>query len=333
MPALPNAMPLENHTGRPHKSHLEKLRTSRPPAGAWSLKGRRPGVSLCIKRVGHRSMRRDGTTWPTSLPVASHEGHKCSVLSDHRSVGAEISMTYSTAEVAVIQAPPGESTGLVQSEDTNGGVGRALRPDPDRPDGVHPRDPVDRSTVGLLVEAAADGDQDAWNALVERFASTVWAIARGHRLNSGDAADVFQTTWLRLLENLTRIDQPERVGAWLATTARRECLRVIRLAGRQVASGDDLEVLPEPATSQSLDGQMLEEERKRVVNELVDQLPMRSQFLLRLLSADSPLSYREISAALSMPIGSIGPTRARALDQLRRLAVSTGFDLKEIFFA
>src|ERR1700746_1123983 len=76
-----------------------------------------------------------------------------------------------------------------------------------------PCDSVDASAVALLVEAAAKGDQDAWNSLVERFASTVWAIARGHRLNSADAADVFQTTWLRLLEPLDRIEQPQRGGA------------------------------------------------------------------------------------------------------------------------
>jgi RNA polymerase sigma factor (sigma-70 family) len=192
---------------------------------------------------------------------------------------------------------------------------------------------ADRSNVALMVKRAAAGDQNAWNALVERFASTVWAIARGHRLNSADAADVFQTTWLRLLEHLDRIEQPERVGAWLATTARRECFRLLRLAGRQVPSGDDFDVLPDPSTSRSPDRDIVALERKRLVNDLVDQLPVRSQLLLRLLSADTPLSYKEISEALSMPIGSIGPTRARALEQLRRLAVSEGLDLEEVFLA
>ncbi len=192
---------------------------------------------------------------------------------------------------------------------------------------------ADRSNVAFMVKQAAAGDENAWNALVERFASTVWAIARGHRLNSADAADVFQTTWLRLLEHLDRIEQPERVGAWLATTARRECFRLLRLAGRQVPSGDDFDILPDPSTSRSPDRDIVALERKQMVNELVDQLPVRSQLLLRLLSADTPLSYKEISEALSMPIGSIGPTRARALEQLRRLAVSAGFDLEEVFFA
>ena len=112
------------------------------------------------------------------------------------------------------------------------------------------RDPMEQSQIATLVREAGLGNQDAWNGLVDRFSSTVWAIARGHRLNSADAADVFQTTWLRLLENLDRIQQPERVGAWLATTAaRRECLRLLRMSGRQIPNGDDFDVLPDPGTA------------------------------------------------------------------------------------
>jgi RNA polymerase sigma factor (sigma-70 family) len=194
------------------------------------------------------------------------------------------------------------------------------------------RNLIDPSVVTLLVQSAREGDQEAWNALVEKFGSTVWAIARGHRLNSADAADVFQTTWLRLLEHLDRIEQPARVGAWLATTARRECFRILRIAGRQIPNGDDFDVHPDLATSEWPDGDLLALERKRVVDQLVNRLPVRSQILLRLLSADSPLSYRDISQSMSMPIGSIGPTRARALEQLRRHAVAAGINLEDIYF-
>ena len=195
------------------------------------------------------------------------------------------------------------------------------------------RDRLDGSVVAQLLSSAAHGDHSAWNALVERFAPTVWAIARGHRLNSADAADVFQTTWLRLLEHLDRIEHPERVGAWLATTARRESLRVIRLAGRQVPNGEDLEMLPDPTTSRSPDAGLVAAERKQIMDQLLQQLPKRSRLLLQMLSADSPPSYKEISTELAMPIGSIGPTRARALEQLHRLAASTGVDLEAVYFA
>jgi RNA polymerase sigma factor (sigma-70 family) len=188
-----------------------------------------------------------------------------------------------------------------------------------------------RQEVAALVEQAAGGSQQAWNSLVDRFASTVWAIARGHRLNPSDAADVFQTTWLRLVEHLDKIEHPERVGAWLATTARHESLRVLRVGGRQVPNGADFDTYADDRTEREPDIGMISAEQTEVLNQLVELLPIRSQMLLRLLSADSPLSYKDISEALSMPIGSIGPTRARALDQLRRLAAASGINLQDVF--
>jgi RNA polymerase sigma factor (sigma-70 family) len=191
--------------------------------------------------------------------------------------------------------------------------------------------PTERAAVATLVKAAAAGDHAAWDALVDRFASTVWAIARAHRLNAADAADVSQTTWLRLMEHLDRIEQPDRIGAWLATTARRESLYVLRLAGRQTPSGYDFDVLPDTSAVAAPDRGVLRSENARLVTDLVERLPVRSQLLVRLLSGDSPLSYRDISEALSMPIGSIGPTRARALEQLRRLAIGAGYKLEDVF--
>jgi RNA polymerase sigma factor (sigma-70 family) len=220
---------------------------------------------------------------------------------------------------------------VAESHD-NGRVGTETQATPPRP--AHPRradnGPTHRAAAAALVRAAAAGDHQAWDALVDQFASTVWAIARAHRLNAADAADVSQTTWLRLLEHLDRIQQPERIGAWLATTARRESLHVLRMAGRQVPSGYDFEVLPDQGAAAAPDRGLLRSESAELVSELVDKLPVRSQLLLRLLSADSPLSYRDISEALSMPIGSIGPTRARALEQLRRLAQSAGYNLEDV---
>jgi RNA polymerase sigma factor (sigma-70 family) len=173
-------------------------------------------------------------------------------------------------------------------------------------------------TTGLteLVRSAADGDQEAWDALVDRFAGLVWAVARGHRLSAADAADVSQTTWLRLVEHLARIRDPERVGAWLAATARHECLRVIRHAGRFVVDGDvDLDAVgtePEPSTM------LLATERTAALWRAVEALPERCRTLIRVLMADPPPSYEDVAAAFDIPIGSIGPTRARCLEQLKR---------------
>jgi RNA polymerase sigma factor (sigma-70 family) len=184
---------------------------------------------------------------------------------------------------------------------------------------------VDTDEVGGLARSAATGDAAAWEALVARFGGLVWAVARGYRLSPADAADVFQTTWLRLTEHLSRINSPEHVGAWLATTARRESLRVVRAGVRNVPA-DDATLLhlgqvddytPEQAL---LDAEqaMLDSQRAKRLWQAFRKLSARCQQLLRVLMATPAPSYAEVAAALDMPVGSIGPTRARCLDQLRQ---------------
>ncbi len=169
--------------------------------------------------------------------------------------------------------------------------------------------------VGALVRAAADGDQRAWSVLVDRFSKLVWTIARNHRLSSDDASEVSQTTWLRLAEHIDLLQDPSRVGGWLATTARHESLRVLRGAGRQIPMGDDM---PEPeCATAGIDEELLRSERDTLLWRAFSRLPARDQALLRLLVSDPMPSYEEIGAALGMPVGSIGPTRARCLKRLR----------------
>jgi RNA polymerase sigma factor (sigma-70 family) len=167
-----------------------------------------------------------------------------------------------------------------------------------------------------VVRAARDGNRAAWNLLVARYSGLIWGVARAHRLGDADAADVVQTTWLRLVEHLDEIRNPEGVGAWLATTARHECLRVLRIGQRHVLT-DGFE-LPEEATDAGLDARLLREERDAALWRAFSQISERCARLLRMLVADPPPSYEEVGAALDMPIGSIGPTRARCLEQLRK---------------
>ena len=176
-----------------------------------------------------------------------------------------------------------------------------------------------RNSEGLttLVRRAAGGEQDAWVSLVDRFENLLWSVGRAHRLTTADAADVVQTTWLRLLENLGRIDDPERLAGWLVTTARRECLRTLRHAGRAVLDDDVLDVVDDRAPS--LDAALLEHERDVALWESFGQLPERCQRLLRILVAADTTAYAEVSVAMDMPIGAIGPTRMRCLDKLRAL--------------
>jgi RNA polymerase sigma factor (sigma-70 family) len=169
--------------------------------------------------------------------------------------------------------------------------------------------------VEQLLEAAGGGDERAWEALIDRYGRLLWAITRSYRLDAADAADVVQTSWLRLVEHLPRLTTPGAVGAWLATTARRECLRCLRHSARCQPNEDVVERAP--ADTPGLDAELLRAEQQAALRQVMAGLPTRDLALLRLLLADPAPSYQEIGARLGMPIGSIGPTRVRALGRLR----------------
>lgn len=184
------------------------------------------------------------------------------------------------------------------------------------------------SSTGLLsrlLRDAAAGNQDAWDAIVARFEGLVWSTVRGFRLSNAEAADVAQTTWLKLVENVDRITDPERLAGWLATTARRECLRSLRTAGRTIPT-DDETTLDRASTEPQIpvDQDLLRDERDSALWRAFGRISERCQRLLRALTADPPISYEDISAMFEMPIGSIGPTRQRCLERLRSEAASEG---------
>jgi RNA polymerase sigma factor (sigma-70 family) len=168
-----------------------------------------------------------------------------------------------------------------------------------------------------LLAAARLGDQSAWDALVAQYNGLVWSIARGYRLGTADAHDAVQMTWLRLVENLNRIQDPERLAGWLATTARRECLQLLRKFRHERPARDD--ALPDTADpGPAVDAAVLLDERDGALWRAFTLIGERCQRLLRVLMASPPPSYQEVSAALDMAIGTIGPTRQRCLEQLRR---------------
>lgn len=172
------------------------------------------------------------------------------------------------------------------------------------------------ATTRQLVLAATAGDHEAWAALVDRYTGLLWSVARSYRLSDADAADVVQTTWLRLVEHLGRVDDPDRLPGWLATTVRRECLRLVRLAGREVI-GPMADVADD---NPGLDAAMIKDERDAALWTAFAQLDGLCRQLLRVLMADPPPAYAEVSEALDIPVGSIGPTRSRCLAKLRRMA-------------
>jgi RNA polymerase sigma factor (sigma-70 family) len=168
-----------------------------------------------------------------------------------------------------------------------------------------------------LVAAAAAGEPVAWKQLIDRYAVLIRSVCRSHRLCDADAEDVAQLTWLRAVEHIGRLRDPDRFGAWIGTTARHECLAVLRGRKRVVPTADEI-AQPLYAAHADADETELAAERRDAVRNALAALPPRQQTLLRLLHAESEPSYDEIGSALDMPVGSIGPTRGRALERLRR---------------
>jgi RNA polymerase sigma factor (sigma-70 family) len=173
--------------------------------------------------------------------------------------------------------------------------------------------------VADLIAAARGGDRRAWDALVERYAPLVWSICRRHRLSQADAEDVGQSIWLRLVDQLDKIREPAALPGWLSTTTRRECQRVRSHAmacSPAAAWALDADCLRDERAS--AEQGLLAAERHAALREAFTQLPPDGQQLIALLIADPPLPYAEISARLGIPVGSIGPTRGRCLDRMRR---------------
>ncbi|AWS40939.1 RNA polymerase sigma factor [Streptosporangium sp. 'caverna'] len=182
---------------------------------------------------------------------------------------------------------------------------------------------MDRDSIGKLFQAAVGGDAAAWKALVEGLSPLVWSVVRAHGLTEADGQEVYQTTWFRFAQHLRRIREPEKAGSWLASTARHECLKVIK-AARRLAPTDDPEVLDRAGDDRTPEQSVIdseeaaaEAERVRQVWRAFQELGENCRRLLRVLMASPPPSYQEVSAALGIAVGSIGPIRQRCLRRLR----------------
>ena len=179
-------------------------------------------------------------------------------------------------------------------------------------------EPLCDNSVVTLVLRARDGDERAWAALVERYAPLIWSLCRRYRLDATDTADVGQTVWLLLVNQLGKIREPAALAGWLATTTRRECAHVLNRAQMpHVARHEpDAENIPDGET-ETIEQGLLAAERHAALRDAFTQLPPRDQRLIALLIEDPPVPYAEISTKLGIPVGSIGPNRRRCLDKLR----------------
>lgn len=181
----------------------------------------------------------------------------------------------------------------------------------------------DGGSIPSLLHAALEGDDRAWNRIVDEYTNLLWWIARSHRLDDATAADVVQTVWLQLVQHGRAITEPDRLPAWLATVARREAQRRMTSARRQVPTDtfEDRSADHSPTAEE----RVLDEEATAAALAAFHRLGDRCQELLALLCAVPPKSYDEISTLLSVPIGSLGPMRQRCLATLRVEMRGMGF--------
>jgi len=223
-----------------------------------------------------------------------------------------------SAEAARGETPPGpaNSSGLNRQPSwkharANSSSGLLVRRE------THPT--RDASVIADLVSRARNGDQQAWDALVERYAPLIWSICRKYRLRDADAEDASQSVWLHLVDHLDSVRDPAALPGWLATTTQRECTRIWRAAQRSQVVEDppDIENIP-GEQAKTVEQELLVAERHAVLHEALMDLPPAGQRLITLLAVDPPVSYAEIAVRLGIPIGSVGPTRARCMDRLRR---------------
>ncbi len=177
----------------------------------------------------------------------------------------------------------------------------------------------DDPSVAALVARVGDGDQAAWNELVERYSPLVWSICLHYQLSRQDIDDVGQKVWLLLVEHIGSLREAAALPGWLATTTRHEALRVLRASRRR----DHVDLppddqLPPSLADATIEQELITAERDAALRAAFAELPRRCHELLSMLMRDPPPGYAYISTTLGLPIGSIGPTRARCLDRLRR---------------
>jgi RNA polymerase sigma factor (sigma-70 family) len=188
-------------------------------------------------------------------------------------------------------------------------------------DSTHPEGPdpmSDDRPVTDLVTRARNGDQRAWDDLVERYAPLVWSICRMHQLSDADAGDVHQNIWLQLARQPDRIRDPAALADWLATATWRECIRARNAAPGPHARGrvPDLGGIADQQGGMA-EQELLAAERHAALREALARLPPCCQQLIAMLLQDPPVTDAQISASLNIPAGSIGPRCSRCLDKLR----------------
>lgn len=182
-------------------------------------------------------------------------------------------------------------------------------------------------SVADLLRRARAGDSAAWEEIVRQYSNVVFATVRSFRLQEADVLDAVQMTWLRFAENCHQVQYPHRLAGWLATTARRECLHILRQQAKHTLTSADVvaDYIVDPCVGP--EQRAIERDTARTLWKLVAELSPLRRTLLRALFTDNPGPYADVARTAGIPPGGIGPTRARALRQLRRRLDEHGLDL------
>jgi RNA polymerase sigma factor (sigma-70 family) len=170
--------------------------------------------------------------------------------------------------------------------------------------------------LALTVLAARSGSEKAWQTLIARFTPMLCGIVRSYRLNASDTDDVVQTVWASAFSHLDRLREAQAFGGWLCVIARREALRTIRKRQCEIPVDETPDV--HVGDDSSPEGSVLDAEQREALHTAVGRLPDRQRTLLVAFLSDPETSYSDVSRALGLPVGAIGPTRARAIARLRR---------------
>jgi RNA polymerase sigma factor (sigma-70 family) len=178
-----------------------------------------------------------------------------------------------------------------------------------------PTYPTAQTELSSLVSAAKSGDNLAWSRLVGRFDQMLRSVARSYRLSSQDVDDAVQATWVQLYEHVESVRDTSAVAAWLATTVRRQSLHILQRRVREHLTDEPELMVADEA--RAADEALIEGERRLVLTRALSTLPDRQRKLMTLIASERAPDYKEIGAALGMPVGSIGPTRARCMARLQ----------------
>jgi RNA polymerase sigma factor (sigma-70 family) len=175
---------------------------------------------------------------------------------------------------------------------------------------------IAKTETSSLVSAARSGDNLAWSRLVERFDGMLRSVARSYRLTPQDVDDAVQATWVQLYEHIDTVRDTSAIAAWLATTVRRQSLHILQRRVREHLTDEPETMVTDPA--EAPDATLLDGERRLVLTRALSTLPDRQRELMTLIASDTTPNYKQIGARLGMPVGSIGPTRARCMARLQQ---------------